>query len=460
MLLYHNAVILTVDEKRRILMDGAMLINGSRIEDIGSSKAILEKYPDAERIDCEQNIMAPGLINTHMHLAQCLLRGLSDDMPLIPWLTERIWPFQGSYTDKTYLASARLGMADMLLNGTTTFVESMVASHYGMEGLVEAVDRSGMRGILSKIVMEPLPGMLLPQSMTETWEQSFGNALDAYRRWDHTADDRIRIWLGPRWTGMYNERLMDEVGRYMQEYGFYTTLHFAESSEDVETIKEATGLMPAQFLRKKGLSRKEMMLIHCTWLPACDDELLAEDGVSVAYCPISNMKLALGTCRAYDLQQAGVNMTIGTDAPAVDNNSDMFLAMRFGSYLQRFLKSKPDILRAEEMVEMATINAAKAIGMEASIGSLEIGKKADFILVDAHAPRLYPVPNPVSAFVYAATGENVKTVVVDGKTLVRERKLLSMDLPRVLEDAHRVQKEICVKLNLPQSALSEWPLNE
>ncbi len=449
----------------------------------------------------------PGLINTHTHLAQCILRGMADDMPLLPWLTQRIWPVQGGYTPEQYLASARVGMAEMLLRGTTTFVESMTAGHYGMEGLVDAVEHSGMHGMLSRIVMQPREGMLLPPSMTEGIDAGFAAALEAKKRYDHSADGRIQIWLGPRWTAMFSQELMARVARYMDEYGFRTTLHYAEEKSDVAAIRAATGLTPAQFLHSSGAARPEMLLVHCTALPQgdeallaeesdvaairaatgltpaqflhssgaarpemllvhCtalpqgDEALLAEDGVSVSYCPGSNMKTAMGLNRAWDMLRAGVNVTFGTDAPACDNNSDLFLAMRLGCLLQKHEQRDPTVLSAEQAIEMCTIGAARAIGLDREIGSLEPGKRADFIEVSLRQPRLCPLNNPASAIVYGAMGDAVKTVVVDGKTLVREHALLSMDLGQVLEDAHRTAAEMRRKLGISRQDLTRWPLCE
>ena len=458
--IYDHAIILTVDEKRRVYLDGALAVEGSRIAAVGTRAALEQAYPNVPRIHCQGNILMPGLINTHMHLAQCMLRGMADDMPLLPWLTQRIWPVQGGYTPEQYLASARIGMAEMLLNGTTTFVESMAASHYGMEGLVEAVEQSGMRGMISKIVMQPHKGMLLPPSMTEGFDASFEAALEAKKRYDHSADGRIQIWLGPRWTAMFSQELMERVSRYMNEYGFRATLHYAESPEDVAAIQAATGLTPAEFLRAKGAAKKEMLLVHCTALPQGDEALLAEDGVSVSYCPGSNMKTAMGFSRAWDMLQAGVNVTFGTDAPACDNNADLFLAMRLGCLLQKHEAKDPTVLSAEQAIEMCTIGAAKAIGMEREIGSLEPGKRADFIEVAVQRPRLCPLNNPASAIAYGATGDAVKTVVVNGNTLVRDHKLMSMDLGRVLEDAQKTAGEMRKLLGISQQDLTRWTLCE
>lgn len=454
--LYTHADIITVDEKRSVIRDGALLVDDTVIAAVGKTDELLKLYPDAEVCDCAGCIMMPGLVNAHIHLAQNILKCLADDMELFPWLTDRIWPIQGAYTPERFLASARLSMAEMLLGGTTTFVESMTVKHYGIESLAEAVGESGMRGMLAKVVMEPLPGQALPPSMTEEKEESFAIALAAKKRYDGAFGDRVRIWLGPRWTGMFNDSLMRDVVRYMDEYGFYTTIHYAEEEPDVKAIFEATGMTPAAYLRSRGAARKETLLIHCTALPEGDEELLAEDGVSVAYCPAANMKGAIGVCRAYDMAKAGVNVALGTDAQACDNNADMLLSMRFGSLIQKYMKMDPTAVPAEQIIEMATINGAKAIGMADQIGSLEAGKKADFILIDTKRARMRPMPNPVAAAAYTATGDCVKTVVIDGKVVVRDRKLLTMDEGELILEAEEVRKEMCREAGIDADTLTTW----
>ena len=456
MKLYYNATILTVNKRRDIWQPGALLTCGNRIADIGESEILRQRFPEAQQIDCKGNILLPGLINTHIHLAQCLGRGIADDLDVLTWLTKRVWPMQCNLTPELFLTGAKLNIAEMLLGGTTTFVDPMVLGRYGIEGYVNAVLESGMRGMLARVVMEPLPGSLLPKEMTETKEDSFREAISAFENWNNVGDGRVGIWIAPRWTAMFNERLMEDVRKVMDQYGFMSTLHYAETDEDVTTIKKETGMTPGEFLRAKGLSRKEMMLVHCVKLPGSDDKLLAEDGVSLAYCTIGNMKLAMGNCRAYELKKAGVNVTIGTDATACDNNSDMLLAMRMTSIVQKNLADDPTVMSAEEILEMATINSARALDLEEEIGSLEVGKKADFILIDTYKPRLRPAPNPVSAVVFAASSEDVAMTVVDGKILVKDSKLLTFDVPDLIDEADAVMQDMRARLNIGRSDLTSW----
>lgn len=446
MKLYLHATVMTVDPQRRVIADGGVCVDGNILAAVGERGELRARYPGAEVVDCAGGILMPGLINTHVHTAQCLLRGMADDMRLMPWLIGRIWPGQGTYDNETYLHSARLAMAEMLLSGTTAFVEPMFAHHYGLEGMAAAVEESGMRAVIAKIVMKPRPGMLLPSSMTEPFDLSFQRALAAKAQYDGAYDGRLRIWLGPRWTAMFDPELMDRVADFMREEGFYTTLHYAESPEDVAAIRDATGLSPGGFLRRAGLPGDRLLLVHCTDLPQGDEAVLGELGASLAYCAPTNMKGALGLCRARDIQRAGVNVTMGTDA--CDTGNDLFLSLRQGALLQKHVTGDPEAFSARDVIAMATINAARAIGQEDSIGSLEPGKRADFILINCDSPCMRPVNSPESAVAYAATGADVGIVAVDGRELVRDGQLVSMDLPRILTDAQRTADALRRRLGL------------
>lgn len=446
MKLYLHATVLTMDPGRRVIADGGVCVDGGVLAAVGDSGELCARYPQAEVADCAGGILMPGLINTHVHTAQCLLRGMADDLHLTPWLTDRIWPGQGAYDGETYLHSARLAMAEMLLSGTTAFVEPMFAHHYGLPGMAEAVGEAGMRAVIAKIVMKPRAGMLLPASMAEPFDLSFERALAAKKQCDGAHNGRLRIWLGPRWTAMFDRTLMDRVAACMREEGFYTTLHYAESSEDVAAIADATGVTPGQFLRQAGLPGERLLLVHCTHLPQGDESMLGEMGASVAYCAPTNMKGALGLCRARDMQRAGVNVTFGTDA--CDTGNDLFSSLRQGALLQKHVTGDPQAFSAWDSLAMATINAARAIGMGDSIGSLEPGKRADFIFIGCDSPRMRPVNSPENVVAYTATGADVKTVVVDGRELVQEGRLVSMNLPRILADAQRTADVLRRRLEL------------
>lgn len=449
MQLYENARILTVDRRRTVYPDGAVAVEAGRIADVGPAARLRKAYPGAQRVDCRGGILLPGLINTHIHLAQCLARGMADELPLFPdWLQGRIWPLQASYSPEEFLVSARVGLCEMLKTGTTTFVETMLAQHYGLDGLVEEVERSGMRGMLSKIVMDDTIPNALPKGMTESRDASLASAIDYYKKYHGAAGGRIGIWLGPRWTGLFDPHLLFDLAQVMGEYGMHTDIHYAETAEDVQAIFDATGMTPAQYLQKTGLAGKNTVAIHGTAFPREDYRILAETGTSVAHCPVANMAIALGYCDAPGMLAQGVNVSLGTDAMACNNNADIFLEMRGASLLHRHTKGDTRALPAWDILEMATIRGARALGLEEEIGSLEVGKRADFILVDTDKIKFAPDLNPVSSVVYSANGADVSLVVVDGRVLCRGGALLTLDEERCMAKAKELGRKKAEQLSL------------
>ena len=447
MKLYTDAVIIPVDKDHRIIENGALAIEGNTIVDIGDSDIIKSRYPDGEVFDLKGGIMIPGLINTHIHLAQSLLRGMAEEMPLFPdWLQYRIWPMQGSYTGEEFLVSARLALCEMIKTGTTTFLETMLADHYGIPGLVKEVESCGLRGMLSKIVMDRNTPNDLPDCMTESLDSSLALAIDYYKEYNGAADGRVGIWFGPRWSGMFEPKLLPLIAENMHKYGIHTDIHYAEVTEDAESIRKATGLTPGQYLKETGLAGPNTVIVHATKLADTDYEILAETGTSISHCPISAMHGSLGYLDVPKALDTGVNVAMGTDALACDNNADLFLDMRVGALLQTFVKSDSRALPAYKVLEMATINGAKALGLEDKIGSLEIGKRADFAVLNTNQIKYAPRVNPVSYVVYGSVGNDVMLTVCDGKELYRNGKVLTMDEEKCMTEANILGKAKYEKL--------------
>ena len=445
MILYDNALIIPVDPAHSVIRNGALAVDGDTIADVGTSLALRHKYPNVKIVDMKGDILLPGLINTHLHLAQSLLRGMADELPLFPdWLQGRIWPMQASYTPEEFLVSARLALCEILKTGTTTFVEPMMAAHYGMDNLVNELTRVGIRGVISKIVMDNRIPNSLPAGMTEEREASFRAAIDAFERYEGAANGRVHIWFGPRWTGIFDPTLFSEIAGYMREYGMHTDVHYAEDVNDVAAIREGSGgLTPAEYLVKTGLAGPDLMVIHGPFFPESDYHILAETGTQFSHCPISAMQGSLGYCDVVSLRKTGVNVSLGTDAMACSNNADLFLDMRVAALLQRLHYHDATVIKAWDILEMATICGARAIGEEDRIGSLEKGKKADFIVLDTHQIKFAPDANPVSNVVYSAVGNDVCLTVVDGKVLYDAQNggLQTLDEEGCIHDANELGKQ-------------------
>lgn len=438
-MIFENATIITMDSERRIIRDGAIAVSGSHIVGVGKKSEIRQQFEhDPERVDLRGMVVIPGLVNTHVHLTQALIRGSVDDMGLIGFLVKGIWVLMGNYDQADARISAELCILEMLKSGTTAFVESMLTMRYGFDGIARVVEQSGVRAALAKTVMDTpsyVEGHAMHSGMVEDREASFQQALDMHARWDGAADGRIQVWFGPRPPGGCSVDLYREMMTAAKERGMGVTIHLAEVREDVEYIRQRYNMRPVEFIESVGMIGPRVLLIHTVWLNDHDIQRLAETGTHVTHNPLSNTKLASGIAPIPDMLAAGVNVSLGTDAGTCNNTYDMINDMRWASSIHKVNRLDPMVTPAEVVLEMATINGATAMGLEDEIGSIEVGKRADLVALDMDKPHLVPAPDPVSAIVYAAHGSDVDTVVIDGRIVVRQRQVLTMDEGRILSEA-------------------------
>ena len=460
-MIFENCTLVTVDKDRRIITDGALAVEGGVIRAVGKRSAVREQSPhEREFTDLRGGLVIPGLINTHVHLAQALLRGCADDLSLVDWLTKRVWVLQGNFDAEDGRLSAELAILEMLKSGTTAFVESMIAGRYGFDGIARVVEASGIRAALSKIVMD-LPsyatsaGSMYP-GMIENPEASFEEALAAHGRWNGAADGRIQVWFGPRPPGGTTSDLYRKMMAAARERGMGVTVHLAEVRADVEHTRREFGLRPIEYARSVGMLGPNVLLIHVVWADPDEIALLAESGTHVTHNPLSNSKLASGIAPIPEMLAAGVNVGLGTDGGPSSNDYDMVRAMRWASYLHKARTLDPTIIPSEQAFEMATIHGARAMGWESRIGSLEVGKRADFAVLDLNKPHLIPSPNPVSTVVCAATGKDVDTVVVDGRIVVQGGKALTMDEDRILAEARERASRLYARAGI--EIKPRWPV--
>jgi len=440
-MLFTNATIITMNPTRDIITGGAIAIKDNRIAAVGKTDALLRQYSGDQVIDVKGKLIIPGLIDTHVHLAQALIRGCADDMALIQWLCERVWVLQGNFTHDDGYVSARLCIAEMLKSGTTTFLESMLAHRYGFDGIARAVDESGIRACLAGIVMDI--GTYATQSssmhpgMVESRETSLFGVLDMHSKWHGAANDRVHVWFGPRTPGGVSSELYREMSDYAHQRDMGITMHLAEVEADKIFLNEKYGLSPVYYAESVGLLGPKTVLVHMVWLARADIDKLAETRTSVSHNPSSNSKLASGVCKVPQMLASGVNVALGCDGGPSNNDYDLVREMKLAAIIHKSVTNDPLIVPAETVLEMATINGARALGLEQEIGSLEVGKKADLVIIDLNRLHTTPSPNPISSLVYAATGAEVDTVVVDGHIVVEHGQLLTMDENEVMEQAHQ-----------------------
>ncbi len=459
-MLFTNATIITMNPQRTILSDGAIAIQNDRILAVDKTAVLRVRYPDEEVVDVGGKVILPGLIDTHVHLAQALIRGCADDMALIQWLCDRVWVLQGNFTTDDGYVSARLCIAEMLKSGTTTFLESGLAHRYGFDGIAQAVEESGIRACLSGIVMD-IPTYATQENsmhpgMIESRETSLFGVLEMHKKWEGAANDRIHVWFGPRTPGGVTTELYREISDYAHKYDMGITMHLAEIEADKRYLQETYGLSPVLYAEDAGLLGPRSVLVHMVWLASEDIEKLAQTGTHVSHNPSSNSKLASGVCKVPQMLARGVNVALGCDGGPSNNDYDLIREMKLAAIVHKAVSLDPLTVPAETVLEMATINGAKALGLAHEIGSLEAGKKADLVVIDLDRLHTTPSPNVVSSLVYAATGADVDTVVVDGKIVVRQGQLLTMNEEEIKQQARQHATQLYKRAGI--TITPRWPM--
>jgi cytosine/adenosine deaminase-related metal-dependent hydrolase len=328
----------------------------------------------------------------------------------------------------------------MLKSGTTTFLESLLHTRYGFDGIARSVDTSGMRGILSKTVMG-LPaygsaGGIMHPGMVEDGGTCLREVEDYYKRWNGKANDRLRVWYGARSLGACTPELYRQIAEDAKRLNTGVTMHLNEVREDASYTQKEFAKLPAEFMDEVGLVGPNVVYAHGVWLTEKEWRILARKGANVAHCPASNMKLASGIAKVPEMLHDGVNVGLGCDGGPSNNCYDMIREMKLASLSQKARLLDPLVMNAETVLEMATLRGARALGLENEIGSIEVGKKADLILVSRRNPHLVPSYNPVSHLVYSATGSDVCTVIIDGRIIMQNRTVKTLDEEEVIRNAN------------------------
>jgi 5-methylthioadenosine/S-adenosylhomocysteine deaminase len=426
-----HGTIVTMDGERRILENGAIAVQGDAIAAIDATGNIDAMYESGKVIDAHGGLILPGLINAHTHMSMSLFRGLADDLSLDDWLNKYIFPAEHRYVTRDFVTwSTRLSLLEMLRGGTTTVADM----YYFEEDVAEAVKAAGMRGVLG----ETLIGFPSPDSATSadalTYTESF------LKHWK--GDPLITPAVAPHSIYTCSETLLKDAAALAQRAGAPLLIHVAEAPFEIEKSRREHGLTSVQYLSRIGLLGPNVLGAHCIWLDQADVQTLAHFGVGCSYNPSSNMKTAAGMMPAVELLAAGVAVGIGTDGAASNNNQDMFEEMDLAGKEQKFARMDPKALPAAQVVEMATITGARALHLERQVGSLEVGKKADLIVVDTSAAHATPMYDVYSTIVYALKSSDVRSTVVGGKVVMEDRRMLTLDEPVILARAAEYAKRI------------------
>lgn len=437
-----NGTVITVDPNDRVL-DADVLIDGGRIDRIIERGSSEEDTGDAEVIEAEGCAVIPGFIHTHVHLCQTIMRGYADDLRLIEWLRNRVWPMEASHTPESLHASALLGIAEMIRGGATAILTMETVRH--TDAVFNAVEESGIRATVGKCMMDRGDGV--PAQLAEQTAASIEESLGLIEKWHGRDNGRIRFAFAPRFALSCTRKLLEEVGRLAKESGVMVHTHASESREEIDLVCAETGFDNITYLDLLGLSGPHTVLAHCVW--ATDDEitLLARSATNVAHCPSSNLKLGSGVARVSELLDRGVNVSLGADGAPCNNKLDMLTEIRMAALLQKFRRG-PQTLSARVALRLATINGAKALGLESEIGSIEVGKRADLTIIDLSGLHMTPHPDIRSAIVFAADRSDVKTVIIDGKIVMRDGRLITLDEAYVKRYANRQAVELSSRAGL------------
>ncbi len=434
-LLIHNGTVVTMNPGQDILSNGIIGIRNGKIEWIEPAD---EKKPLPEAstvVDANGGIIMPGLVNTHTHLPMTLFRGLADDLPLLEWLNDHIFPAEAQHVnpDSVY-AGALLGCAEMLLSGTTTCCDG----YFHEDKVAEAVDRIGIRAVLAQGVIDfPAPGVLNPKDNVEF---AFGYV----ERWqDASPFISPSIFCHSPYT--CSADTLKRAKAAANEKGVLFQIHIAETQHERDQILSEQGLSPVKYLDRLELLDDHTLLIHAVWVSEEDIAIIADRKANISHNAGSNMKLAAGIAPVSEFVQAGCTLGIGTDGCASNNNLDLFQEMDLVAKLHKARTLDPTVLSAPCVLDLATRGGAKAVGLQQVVGSLEIGKAADIIILYADRPHLTPIYNPVSHLVYAATGADVRDVIVSGNIVVKNRKILTIDLDEVMAEVRKIGQRIMGK---------------
>ena len=424
-ILIKNGTILTMAGPEAEIITGDLGIKGDSIFFVGGN---VSGFSADKVIDAEGKIVLPGFVNAHTHSAMSLFRHTADDLPFWEWLHDRIFPLEEALTPEYAYWGSMLSIAEMIKSGTTTFADM----YFFMDKTAEAVLSSGIRANLSRGLVTEDPGVF---SKIEE-----GAAL--YHTWHGKGDGRICIDLGPHAPYTCSPEYLGKVVETAKDLNTNIHIHLSESRKELETIKEQYGLSPVEYLDKAGVFELNTMAAHCVHVSDSDIEILKKNGVNVLNNPGSNLKLGNGFAPVAKFMEEGINVCLGTDGPASNNNLNMFEEISLAALVNKGVTEEPTVLPAYEALRMATVNGAKALGREDEIGTLEPGKKADIILVDTEKPHFYPNGNPYSSLVYSAQASDVCTAICNGEILMEDNHLLTIDEKEVIGRAAEAAEKL------------------
>jgi 5-methylthioadenosine/S-adenosylhomocysteine deaminase len=437
-LLVAGGTVVTLDAGGHVIPDGTVAIDHDVILEVGSADALSRKYDAANRIDARGQIVLPGLVNAHTHAPMVLFRGLADDLALEEWLQKDIFPAEAKTVSPDFVRiGTRLAALEMIESGTTTFADM----YYYEDDIAQAVHEAGLRAVLGQSVIR------FPVADAPTPADALSRAEAFIRKWKD--DPLITPAVAPHAPQTVEPATLQAARALANKYGVPLLIHLAETRDEVKAIQAAHHLSPAAYLDSLGIWNGRSLAAHAVWIDDRDMTLLAQRGVGLAHNPASNMKLASGIAAVPAWLSHGIRAGLGTDGAASSNDLDMFEAMRLAALLQKVASLDPRSLPARAALELATRRGADALGLGEAIGSLEAGKQADIITVAMDGARQTPMFDPISHLVYVCHGDDVRTTIVAGRVLMRDRRVLTLDRTEVLRDARAMAERVALAVGAP-----------
>ena len=441
-LLIRGGTIVTMNDQFDVV-EGDVSIRDGKIDGFGSGY-----FGNHDKhLNARGGYILPGLIQTHIHLCQTVFRGYADDLPLMDWLRKRVWPMEAAHTPRTLRAAARLATTELLASGTTC-VLTMETVH-DTDAVFEEVAKSGLRATIGKCMMDAKdPGAQVPARLQEDTQRSIDDSLALRKRWNGAENGRLHVAFAPRFAVSCSRELLESVASLSASERVLVHTHASESRDEIAIVKELSGgLSNIRYLESLGLATPHLCAAHCVHVDEGEQALLAERDVKVMHCPGSNLKLGSGIAPVPEMRARGITVSLGADGAACNNRLDMFEEMRLAGILQA-MRKEPGVLPAREVLWMATRAGAKTLGLEDQIGSIEIGKLADVIVVDRDRVHIAPGPDPYSTLVYAARGADVRATVVDGHILVEDFKPLRADREVVAAEARATARDMVARAGI------------
>ena len=425
--LLKNAFVVTMDEEKGVYTRGCVVVENDRIAGVYNGDAPVDQYDEV--INCEGKIVMPGFVNTHVHTSQQLGRGLGDDVNLLTWLHDRIWPYESNMTEEDSYVSTLLCCAEQIKAGVTSFAEP--GGQY-ISGMAKAVTEAGIRGKLANSTMDCGEG--LPKKWMRSTDEEIARTLEDIKNFHNTADGRVQVWFGLRTIFNNTDELILRSKELADQYGVGVHMHVAEVKDEVEFLKAKIGVPTVTHLNDLGVLDKNFLAVHTVWLTNEEVEMFRDHQVKVSHNPAAAMRV-LGFAKVPRMLREGICVTIGTDGAPSNNRMDMVDEMWLTALIHKGWRLEPDVVKAQEILKMATINGAAAILEEKNLGSLTEGKKADLIVINPRSAGMLPLHDAIANLVTSMHSSNVESTMCDGKWLMRDRKLLTLDEEAIYTEA-------------------------